>query len=48
MKWRVQIELKAMEETAKVLKPPRITFKDSSPVTINNGSFNMIRVQFSR
>jgi hypothetical protein len=48
MKWRVQIERSPVEETAKVLKPPRIAFKNSSPASIANGSFNMIRVQFSK
>lgn len=46
-KWRITIDARAVEETAKILKPPTIMFRNS-PTRVNNGSFNLARVTFSR
>ena len=46
-RWRIDIDMTAVEEKANILKPPLIKFKHG-PARINNGGFNLNRVQFSR
>jgi hypothetical protein len=47
MRWGVTINESPEVETARVLMPPKISF-NSKTVPVNNGSFNMKDVRFSR
>ena len=47
MRWGVTINESPEVETARVLMPPKISFNNNN-VPVNNGSFNMQNVRFSR